>query len=929
MNENVVVLDLETTGLDPSQADIIEFGAWRIENGEIRRKMQFLVWPKSEAAAGMQALTGVSGELEQALPLEAYRGDILELLQDAVLVGHNVGFKLRMLEQGLGIQVRQPVWDTLELARIFFPALGRYNLSSIIERLGLADEIRQELAGIMPTGFHRTLGDAWGSWRILLKCWEKGRNFDLSFFDQASPFLEDWASRSFVELLRKEVGRSFPDRLIRTELAFAVETGELFQSTPDDLPDDSQWVLDCLAPGGLLEQTLPGYETRYGQVKMAETVLSGLVNEHHAVIEAGTGTGKSLAYLIPSIWWARRTGKKVVVATHTIPLQEQLQKKDLPLLTETLPFEFSAVILKGKGNYVCPKKWLGFLGTNYKLTMEEKVAVLGLLVWTRETGTGDVQELVHLPGIGSIWSKVSAEHEDCLVTCVQARNCFLLNNRRRAERADLLIVNHSLLFSDIKTDFKVLPEYDYLIVDEAHHLHQAALEQLGFNLSVERVGRMLDAIHRPQGASFYLGVRSRMGQLAVAAPGVAWDDFARSLAELPAACQAVQDQIRELFRSFDDLLGEQQTLRLTKEHKSRAYWTVLFTQMENLTQRLKDCQLLLERMKGFLAGEDSDEAAGIRRDLTAYQRELEELREGCLSSLEVEDPCRVTWLEQGYALSLKSSPVDVSGILAAKIFARLDCAVLTSATISIGGKFEHFLHEVGLPDDTETCQVESPFDFAAQMQFLVVKDLWRISDREQVVSEQVAAFVAETAVTMNGRTLVLFTSHRLLRMTHQVLLKQLEPFQIGVLAQGVDGARSTVLEEFVHNPRNVLLGANSFWEGIDISGEALSCVILVKLPFWAPSVPLIEARSELIELSGGNSFRDFLLPEAVIRFKQGFGRLIRSQGDRGLVILLDTRIIEKSYGRLFLSSIPVQTHVRGNGREILEHVKAWTQSVQG
>jgi ATP-dependent DNA helicase DinG len=910
---------LETTGLDIVNDEIIEFGAWRIEDGKQPFSLQFLVNPQQEVSDKILSLTGITrDELGSAGSLEEHREEILAFFKDAIIVGHNLEFDLGFLEKGLRNIFSQEKWDTLELARIFFPTMGHYRLAVLAEKLALK----------LPPNYkyHRAETDAWITWKLLEACWQKGREYDLSFYDQAKRLLEGWKSASFFTLLQSEIARSFPERTIRTDLVIKPYDEGLFSGevNKDEIPDEAEWVLKCFSPEGILHETITGYESRLGQLKMAESVVQGLMQSRHIVVEAGTGIGKSFAYLIPVLWWAKKTGHKVVVATHTIPLQEQLHQKDLPVLARVLPFSFQSVLLKGKGNYCCLKKWASLQINPLELTGEERIAALYVLSWLRETETGDFQELPQVPGVRRIWSKLSAENENCdPVRCHRAGVCFLLKARKRAEDANLVIVNHSLLFSDMKTDFKVLPEYHYLVVDEAHHLHRSALEQLGSEIWLEHVISVIGKLFRSQGQCFFTTYKLRQGHLAALAPAVAWDAFTAKLEGIPEKCEHVLTQMSELFQLFTKIINGRQSLRLIKAFKKENWWYVLETQVENLIGRFTQLISSLADLGEILAGEDMNELDGLRRELAGYQRELEGFKGTLLLILNVEDSLRVTWLEQNFSLFLKSSPVEVSKILKEKIFSRLNSAILTSATLSIADSFTHYLEEIGLSKNTTSLQVASPFNYENQMNFIVVKNFWKRQNTEEAIAVKIAEFVAGIAAKLKGRTLVLFTSHSLLRATYAPLVKQLETFNLNLLAQGIDGSRGIILSEFLRNSGSVLLGASSFWEGIDIPGRALSCVILVKLPFWPPSLPLIEARSELVESQGGNPFWEFMLPEAVIKFKQGFGRLIRSKADRGVVILLDDRVIEKRYGNLFLSSLPLKTHIRGDDKQVLRKIDTW------
>lgn len=921
MGKDIVAFDVATTGLEVLQDEIIEFAALRIRDGKIQGSCHFLVLPEQEITSKVLRLTGIKAEeLDGASQLYEHSHEIQEFFEDAVLVGHRVTFLLSILKKQLNVHFKQSLCDTLKLARIFFPTVHDYQLSYLTEKLSLALEDRSK--------GHRSETNAWLTWKLFEACRKKSLEFDLSFFDQAKSLLEGWAGRSFIDESHKEITHRFPDRQIRTDFVLAPISEGLFSSEKNPttkIPVSIDWIVDSFSPGGILERNLMGYESRPGQVKMAKLIAEGLSSSHHVVVEAGTGTGKSFAYLIPCLWSAKKTGQKVVVATHTIPLQEQLQKKDIPILETILPFNFKVSVLKGKGNYCCLKRLQGCMANPREISREEqKLALLSILVWIRETLTGDLQELSKVPGLIQIWPSLNADNETCIPgKCSKAGICFLLRARKKAEDADLLIVNHSLLFSDLKTDYNVLPEYHQLVIDEAHQIYQTALQHLGSDMSLENVTRVIDNIYKLTGQNFYGLLKQRLGQLAHQVPSVSWEIFEKRLDNIPENSSMVVKQAKELFQLLSLVLGAERTFRFVASHSTQTWWETFNIQIENLIGRIKALIAVLESLTSVLIGEDADEIEDLKYVLVGHQRELQAMLDTLILVLNVDNPKQVTWLEQNSRLYLKTSPIEVSDILKEKIFSRIDSVILTSATLSISNSFEHFLRDIGLPKTTITAQVDSPFDYERQMRFFVVKKGMSLQDSDEEKAKDLSEFIVEVAERMNGRTLVLFTAHKLLRETYASLNPRLSRIGIETLAQGFHGERSTILEAFKRNPRSVLLGANSFWEGIDIPGDTLSCVILVKLPFWPPSLPLIEARSEFLKSLGRDPFQELLLPEAVIRFKQGFGRLIRSKGDRGVVILLDDRVIEKYYGRFFLNSLPIQTHIRGENSLILRKIEEW------
>lgn len=922
MDKEIVVFDIRTTDLEGYQNEISEFAALRIRNGLIHESCHYLLRPNQGISRKVMSSSGIhEDELTGLSSLIECQLMIIDFFDDAVVVGHDVSRNLSILEKELQVQLPHPRWDTLELARVFFPTMHHYQLSYLAEKLAFP---LNEVADGYPTE-----KNGWIAWKVLETCWKKGLEFDLSFYDQTKSILEGWSGRGFFEELHREITRRFPNRPIRTDLVLAPSSEGLFVSEHTqtaNFPESIDWVVKSFSPGGILEQYLPGYESRTGQINMAKLIAKGLTSSQHVVVEAGTGTGKSFAYLIPCLWSAKKSGQKVVVATHTIPLQEQLLKKDIPVLEAVLPFQFRASVLKGKGNYCCLKKWQGCLTNPRELARDQRLAVLSVLVWLRETLAGDIQELSKVPGLMELWPSLNADVESCIPgRCSKSGLCFWLRARKKAEEADVLIVNHSLLFSDLKTDYNVLPEYHKLVIDEAHQIYQTALQHLGSEVSLEQVTRVIEALYRQTGASFYTTIKQRIGSMAQIVPAVSWEIFSTRLEGIPELCSSILVQTNELFELLSMIIGTERTFRLIASHTTKPWWQALAIQIENLSGRLKALVTALESLVSILSGEEADEIEALRYTLASHQRELKELLVILTLVINISDPKQVTWLETNSRLYLKTSPIEVSDILEDKFFSRLDAVILTSATLSISNSFEHFLKDIGLPKTTITAQVDSPFDYERQMRFFVVKKDINRQNSEEQKALGLSEFIVDVAERMEGRTLVLFTAHKLLRQTYSSMHSDLTRKGIRTLAQGIHGERSTLLEAFKQNPKSVLLGANSFWEGIDIPGDALSCVIVVKLPFWPPSLPLIEARSEFLESQGRDPFRELLLPEAVIRFKQGFGRLIRSKVDRGVVILLDDRVIEKYYGRYFLSSLPVRTHIRGDNSLVLNKIEEWNK----
>ncbi len=692
---------------------------------------------------------------------------------------------------------------------------------------------------------------------------------------------------------------------------------------------DPARVQQALSPGGAVARALPGYEARPGQIRMAQAVTKALNEPLHLIIEAGTGTGKSLAYLIPAVEFAIANGRRVVISTNTINLQEQLFFKDIPLLRRALPVEFRAAVLKGRSNYLCLRRWRSYLREGIQ-TDADRLFAAKILIWLGETETGDRSELALDEHELARWlTHLAADTLHCTAQlCRDNRigRCFLSRARRRAEGAHLLVVNHALLLADQALESKVLPDYADLVLDEAHHLEDVATDQLGATIDQQELAFFLTALSQPLGPGRYGGLVSRVHATLIGAAGAPMRSQAGELSQ--PAHDAI-DETRSALRDFFDalqrfvhaisdgpLFGERD-IRLTPGLRNGEPWGGVLEAWEPLRAALGRTESALGRLQDALepyqgSSDLVDDAfadlAGARRQLTETSVHLSAI----VDSPPAEDVCWVATRDRGIAL--RSAPLEVGPLLQAQLFSQKDCVVLTSATLQVGGSFRHIRGRLGL-EDAYTLTVPSPFDYRSQALLCVPRDLPEPSS--PAFAEAAHRTLLEICRATGGRTLILFTSNAALRAAHEYLRRSLPGLL--VLGQGIDGPRWLLLDRFRTTPSCVLLGTSSFWEGIDVVGEALSCLVIVKLPFNVPSDPVFAARSERFE----DPFFSYALPQAVLRLKQGFGRLIRSTTDRGVVVVLDSRLVTKRYGETFLRALPPATERRCAARELAGLVGAW------
>jgi len=625
------------------------------------------------------------------------------------------------------------------------------------------------------------------------------------------------------------------------------------------------------APGGLLSRTHLAYEFRRGQLQMAQAVEQALEEKRHLIVEAGTGTGKTLAYLMPVI----RSGKRVLISTGTKNLQEQLFYKDIPFLEQALypngEAKLRVCYMKGRGNYLCRKKLYDLTDQPVLSGLEEIEQYRAIAAWEKTTKTGDRAELAALPEASALWPKLDARADTCLgQKCSSFERCFITEMHRRAMESDIIIVNHHLFFADLAIkqasdhapDAGILPEVGAVIFDEAHELEDVAGSYFGVtvsNLRIEDLIRDVEAslqrnhLLSPniQGATRSLRERSQ---------------FFFSVLPAGDGRFAFQNRREFLEENGDEFLALMQALgRLGSE-------------LQNLPQKPEE--------------------------VFQFLRRIEELRVQLRFLMESEDRNTVFWIERRGSrggnrqnVFLQATPIDVAPILKTCLFDQLECAVLTSATLAVGGAFDYIRQRLGVDHAREEV-VPSHFDYASQALLYVPPDL--PDPRTPQFGAKAADRIRRLLEITRGRAFCLFTSYAKMNDIYQRLLGELE---FPLLLQG-DAPKTALLEEFRLTPNAVLFATSSFWQGVDVQGEQLSCVIIDRLPFAVPSDPVVAARVRSVDEAGGNAFFQYQVPAAVITLKQGFGRLIRSLHDRGLLCLLDNRVLKKQYGRVFLESLP-------------------------
>jgi ATP-dependent DNA helicase DinG len=638
-------------------------------------------------------------------------------------------------------------------------------------------------------------------------------------------------------------------------------------------------VRALFSPDGRLSRA-KNFEYRPQQQEMAVGVAQALEEERHLVVEAGTGVGKSIAYLAPAILYALAQKKKAIISTHTINLQEQLLHKDIPILRKILPVEFEAALMKGRQNYLCPRRLDRALQQAGELfTTSEAAELARITEWARTTRDGSLSDLAIEPD-PKVWSQVCSEAHICTMkNCGQGGRCFFQEARKRLLAADVVVINHTLLFmllgspeEQLKRESGYLFPNDFMVFDEAHTVEQTASRQIGIGISQYGLRATVQRLYN---------ARTKKGLFTVT----------RDAAGVTLAASLV-DEIDAFFRSVD----ERCDFRKGREFRVR--------QAEFAPDTISGRLVALQARVAEVVKRNDDEF--LKAELQELGRRIHDARVGIVTFLEQSAEGYVYWVERtgktSQFLTLNAAPIDIAPVLRRMLF-REDCScVMTSATLAVGRPdLAYFRERIGATE-VEPLQLGSPFDFPEQMKLFVVRKM--PDPRDAGYAKALAQWVGHFVMETEGRAFVLFTSYRVM----QQLAGEMEEFfaenDMNLLVQGQGAPRGKLLEQFRTTPRSILFGTDSFWMGVDVPGEALSNVIITRLPFAVPDHPLIEAKLELIEANGGDAFAEYSLPEAILKLRQGVGRLIRTRSDQGIVVILDNRIVTRPYGRAFLQALP-------------------------
>lgn len=893
------VLDLETTGLKPDRDRIIDFAAIKLQDGKEIARLEQLIDPRVPIQPIITTITGIRDEdVADAPTWEAFQKEAADFIKDTIIVGHNIDFDVQFLrEHGIEIDADQTL-DTLNLSSILLPKQSSYSLEVLCRELGF-----------VCVSTHRAMPDVEAT--IIL-------------FQRLLKELESLPTDTLVRM-NKLCGRSsWPGKnLIVKALAESHTTQQATPRKETSRPDNKldsessvkklpskitpKMIREIFGEHGKFATTIPGWKSRAGQIQMAQDVFLAINEQKNAMIEAGTGIGKTLAYLVPSLLWALKNGEKIVISTNTINLQEQLIQKDIPLLANLMRAgfggngSFRGAVIKGQSNYLCMIKWQAW-SAKERLTKDELMFALKITNWLRITEHGDKQEIHLGPSEQSLWSKIAASESGTESTgCNNHPDCFLNKALAIAKEAHLIVTNHALIVRDSLHPGRLIPPYKVLIVDEAHQFENAATHCYGRKITMEKSLALINtAIERFK----FMGKKN---QASLFSSGKVIEDLQQFIPLL----ENLHRKTEILFGLFGMLIERYKDrshsfrpqLLVSKQIRNSETWQkiqgatqnceILFGQIHEGAKQINDLQSndSLEMAPDSLLLIDTlDELIFNVRDMLDCVNDILSLDETLISWL---------YLSEQETVCINTAPLKIADLLNEHIYKNHISTIFISTTLTIGGSFDYCVGQFGASKNWIFSDIPSYFDYKKSALLIIPQ---RLPNPSSPGAQKQLAKIIETAIiTMRGRTLALFTSYSSLETVYNLIAPHLKDLGIKLLGQGISGGRGKIFKTFMSEPeKHAILGTGSFWEGVDIPGDDLSCVIINKLPFDVPSDPIFKSRSALF----AEPFNDYAVPRAILKFKQGFGRLIRNEIDRGIVILLDRRLETTDYGRVFLDSLP-------------------------
>ncbi len=909
LERTYVAIDLETTGLQPETDGIVEVGAVLFEEDRVLETFNRLVYPGRRLSQFVSLLTGIKdADIAGAPRFDEIADELRAFIGDHTIVGQNVSFDLAFLAAN-NLRPKGPVLDTRSISRIVRPAAFQHGLDALVDAFGIVNESP-----------HRALADADATRRVFLALRSAIRELTDETVAVGSALSlaagNAWAEGALFE--EEAANRQLPPgagggaiaAAVKRTTALAGPVGQRHQPGASTFePDGIQRLFE---PGGAVERAVEEYEPRSQQVQMATKVAETLHRGGTLLAEAPPGAGKSIAYLVPAIGFAAASGLPVVVSTSTRGLQEQLADKDLPQALKVFGLDterFSTTVLKGRGNYLCLSR----------LTQElmrpdvggDRAAFLArVTVWLESTERGDIGELALFDNEREFWPPISAggadEHTDC---DYQRRGiCFPARARKAAQDAGLIITNHSLLLADSARTGAVLGHAKHLIIDEAHHLEREATAQFSRNVTRRDLEELLNALGARDGRPRF--VPSAMGEAASTGASARTAEIGSRGAIVGERAGAASTAMQALFDVVGPFVARETgqpegdgVVRVTEGTRQSQGWAPIgeaWTAVHATLSALRvSVDALADAMEGVVVGYLQGTIEDLSRRLADVRQVFELVSSG-------DSKNGIVWLTASRGtretvLGFHWAPLTVAPILASDLLNDRDSVVLTSGTLTAEGSFRYVRSRLGVEQSADELRLDSPFDGSEAVSAFIPNDM--PSPDSPGYRRAVEQAVAQIAAISEGGVLVLFTSYAALKQAYEYLRAELASQDISVLGQGIDGAAGRLIEMQRSNPRTVLLGAATFWEGVDLAGDALRVLVIPRLPFAVPTDPIVAGRGETYE----DPFGEFTLPESLLRFRQGLGRLIRTRTDQGAIVVLDSRVLNRAYGKAFLDALPTPT----------------------
>ncbi len=923
-----IVFDFETTGLSPDDDRLIEIAAIRFVDGEPQDRFVTLVNPGREISPEIADITGITSQMVKDAPTEEQIvADFLDFLGTDPLAAHNIPFDIAFLKALRNRhdkpQVEHDLYDTLQLSRTFLFFRPAHSLGAASEFLGFTAE-----------GSHRAEQDTINCGNIFIQLIEEAASYPLGVITRILEVLKN------ADLHNKQLYINLANALTKTGDLKAGLTKSVIEKPQNDnhynytgTRDKIDYsVEDVFGQGGLLAKVLPGFEQRNEQIDYAQFVERALEEDDLAVAEAGTGLGKTVAYLFPALklGYSSDENGPTVISCYTKHLQDQLFYKDLPLIAQALDVSIDAVMLKGRNNYICRTR-LGWViaDAGKNLNPVEMECLLPLIVWLEWTRTGDLSECTGFWSFrqNRVASMIRSEQGFCTTPlCSRHQGCFFGPLRRSTYNARVIIVNHALLLSELGNP-GILPPFGSVVIDEAHNLVGAAYSQFTVAIDQYMIAALIQRIDLDASGSVRL--KNRLKELAKL-----HSNLERPLGNLQDDIKQLTAANRTFFKEYINVVAR--NFRVNAPYTEKRMIESLADEFSGVNQELliiqEDLKALISSLQRLLDDlQKIDNNSGDYLDLIQVfdqsRQQFSEVSEILKKVTETQQEDWVYWLEGRFrsfggkkpelALSICAAPIDIAQDLVDNLFSVLDSAVLTSATLRIDDSFGYFLGRTGLDNvklsNVVTRAVSSPFSYPDQVKYFQLAGTQNSSKDPEYIAE----LICQLHQHYDRRMMILFTSWAMLNGCYAALRQRPEGRDLPIFAQRSSVSRFSLIKGMSETPNGILLGTDAFWEGVDLPGELLEILIITKLPFAVPTEPLIKAYSNLLNAEDRNSFLEYSVPEAVIKFRQGFGRLIRTSLDEGIFIVLDERIVGKRYGSFFREAIPTPMSVFHNVHEIM------------